>query len=110
MKLFGFEIRRIPDKPDPPGRFGDVARLERAAQDAEMLLRRHYQGKPISRREMQRVGMSARRWTRAQALLPPPILSVASEGESFYTARAALRQKYQDFKEKLRDRNYTLPF
>jgi hypothetical protein len=62
----------VPTWPETEGErrgYAEEMRVAQMVSDAKMLLYRQYHAQPASRRHMERLGVSARRWKRAVLLL-----------------------------------------
>lgn len=109
MRVFSFEIRRLPtDPPQTPS--NSLERLEMVEKDALHLVTRHFQGRDWTRR---RAGMSQRRWNKAYTLLK---LSDVVDERGWVIALDRqhaihlIGAKCAEYRFLLRNRYFTLPF
>lgn len=124
MRLFGFEVRRVDadpvdtPRPGPTYAYTPEDRVRAAYRDARIILEHLMRGRTASRREMQRTGMSERRWNRAtQFLSMAGVLAVPRSGEPLelvvldgVQAGDLLRQTRQRLLHNVQSPTYTLPF
>lgn len=123
MKLFGFEVRRIVDpvQDDDTGStytYTSEDKVRRAYDDARIVMEHLMRGRTGSRREMQRTGMSERRWNRAtQFLSMAGVIGVPRSGEQLeltvydvVQASDLLRQTKRRLLANVAAPNYRLPF
>jgi len=123
MKLFGFELRRVAADPvqEDTGfayAYTPEDRVRSAYADARIVMEHLFRGRTGSRREMQRSGMSERRWKRAVAMLAlAGIIAVPRSGDPLELvvldgrqAGDLLRDARRRLLRNVRMPNYTLPF
>ena len=127
MRLFGFELRLLPaDPPQTPHvqpvdrvlTYTPEDRVLMAYGDARIVLAHLLRGYSGSKREMQRAGMSNRRWNRAVVMLEragvialarsgAPLELTVHDGEQ---AMRLLRETRRRLLRNCENPNYTLPF
>lgn len=127
MRLFGFELRLLPaDPPQTPHvqptdrvlSYTPEDRVLMAYGDARIVLAHLLRGYSGSKREMQRAGMSNRRWNRAVAMLERAgVIALARSGAplelTVHDGEQAMRLLRETRRRLLRNceqPNYTLPF